>query len=59
MDVWEYYKKNAAEGLLFAEAMSGISGMALQAVAMAMYDDAQVYFGGLVGFLRDLDSGRL
>jgi len=35
MDVWEYYKKNAAEGLLFAEAMSGISGMALQAVVEA------------------------
>jgi proline iminopeptidase len=26
---------------------------------MAMYDDAGNYFGGLVGFLRDLDAGRL
>ncbi len=32
MDVWEYYKQNADEGFLFAEAMSGMSTMAMQAV---------------------------
>jgi proline iminopeptidase len=26
---------------------------------MAMYDDAPAYFGGLMGFLRDLDAGRI
>lgn len=35
MDIWEYYKKNAEEGFLFAEAMSGISTMALHAVLEA------------------------
>lgn len=35
MNVWEYYEKNAEEGFQFAEAMSGLSGMALQAVLAA------------------------
>jgi hypothetical protein len=35
MDVWDYYKKNSAEGFLFAEAMSGISAMAMHAVLEA------------------------
>jgi hypothetical protein len=35
MDVWEYYKKNSEEGFQFAEAMSGLSSMALQAVLAA------------------------
>lgn len=35
MDVWEYYKKNADEGFHFAEAMSGMSAMAMQAVLSA------------------------
>jgi hypothetical protein len=35
MDVWEYYKKNAEEGFHFAEAMSGMSAMAMQAVLAA------------------------
>lgn len=34
-DLWAYYEKNAAEGLLFAEAMSGISSMATHAVLEA------------------------
>ena len=32
MNVWDYYKKNHEEGHHFAEAMSGMSGMAMQAV---------------------------
>lgn len=32
MDAWEYYKKNDDEGFHFAEAMSGLSHMAMQAV---------------------------
>ena len=32
MDVWKYYEKNHAEGFHFAEAMSGMSHMAMQAV---------------------------
>ncbi len=32
MDTWEYYKKNHDEGFHFAEAMSGMSHMAMQAV---------------------------
>jgi hypothetical protein len=32
MDAWTYYEKNAEEGFLFAEAMSGMSTMAMQAV---------------------------
>jgi hypothetical protein len=32
MDLWEYYKKNADEGFLFAEGMSGMSVMAMKAV---------------------------
>jgi len=32
MEVWDYYKKNHAEGFHFAEAMSGMSTMAMQAV---------------------------
>lgn len=36
MNVWEYYKVNAQEGNHFAEAMSGFSAMAMQAV-MAAY----------------------
>ncbi|HVW30835.1 MAG TPA: methyltransferase [Polyangiaceae bacterium] len=39
MPVWEYYKKNAEEGAYFAEAMSGLSGMAMQAV-LASYSFA-------------------
>jgi hypothetical protein len=39
MDVWEYYKKNAEEGFHFAEAMSGMSTMAMQAV-LASYSFA-------------------
>ena len=39
MDVWEYYKRNADEGFLFAEAMSGMSAMAMQAV-LASYSFA-------------------
>jgi O-methyltransferase domain/Dimerisation domain len=35
MDAWEYYKANPEEGLLFAEAMSGISNMAMAAVLAA------------------------
>jgi hypothetical protein len=35
MDVWAYYEKNAAEGFLFAEAMSGMSTMAMHAVLEA------------------------
>lgn len=35
MSVWEYYKKNSEEGFQFAEAMSGMSAMALQAVLAA------------------------
>lgn len=35
MDVWEYYKKNHDEGFHFAEAMSGLSHMAMQAVLAA------------------------
>ena len=36
MDIWEYYQKNAEQGFLFAEAMSGISTMALHAVLEAV-----------------------
>jgi hypothetical protein len=32
MEIWEYYKKNHDEGFHFAEAMSGMSHMAMQAV---------------------------
>ena len=32
MDVWTYYEKNAEEGFLFAEAMSGLSTLAIYAV---------------------------
>jgi hypothetical protein len=32
MDAWEYYKRNPDEGFHFAEAMSGMSHMAMQAV---------------------------
>jgi len=32
MDVWEYYKRNRDEGFHFAEAMSGLSHIAMQAV---------------------------
>ncbi len=39
MDPWEYYKKNPDEGLHFAEAMSGLSHMAMQAV-LASYSFA-------------------
>jgi hypothetical protein len=39
MDVWEYYKKNHEEGFLFAEAMSGMSHMAMEAV-LASYSFA-------------------
>jgi len=35
MDPWEYYRKNPEEGHHFAEAMSGISSMAMQAVLAA------------------------
>ena len=35
MDIWQYYEKNPEEGFLFAEAMSGISAMALHAVLEA------------------------
>jgi hypothetical protein len=35
MDLWDYYKKNSDEGFHFAEAMSGISSMAMQAVLAA------------------------
>jgi hypothetical protein len=38
-DIWEYYKKNADEGFLFAEAMSGMSHVAMQAV-LASYSFA-------------------
>ncbi len=34
-DVWGYYKKNPEEGNHFAEAMSGLSAMAMQAVLAA------------------------
>lgn len=39
MNVWDYYKKNPAEANHFAEAMSGMSGMAMQAV-LASYSFA-------------------
>jgi O-methyltransferase domain/Dimerisation domain len=39
MDPWEYYKKNPDEGLHFAEAMSGLSHIAMQAV-LASYSFA-------------------
>jgi O-methyltransferase domain/Dimerisation domain len=39
MDTWEYYKKNHDEGFHFAEAMSGLSHMAMQAV-LASYSFA-------------------
>jgi hypothetical protein len=35
MDVWEYYQKNAEEGFHFAEAMTGLSSLALEAVLAA------------------------
>ena len=35
VDIWEYYKKNADEGFHFAEAMSGLSSIALGAVLEA------------------------
>lgn len=35
MDIWAYYKKNSEEGFRFAEAMSGLSSMAMQAVLAA------------------------
>lgn len=35
MDVWSYYKQNSAEGFHFAEAMSGMSHMAMHAVLEA------------------------
>ncbi len=42
MDVWEYYEKNADEGFHFAEAMSGMSAMAMQAVLAAYsFQDAR------------------
>ena len=39
MDIWEYYKQNNEEGVLFAEAMSGMSHMAMHAV-LASYSFA-------------------
>jgi hypothetical protein len=39
MDIWTYYEKNADEGFHFAEAMSGVSHIALQAV-LASYSFA-------------------
>lgn len=39
MDPWEYYKKNLQEGFHFAEAMSGLSHMAMEAV-LASYSFA-------------------
>jgi hypothetical protein len=41
MDIWDYYKKNHDEGFHFAEAMSGMSAMAMQAV-LASYSFAGV-----------------
>jgi O-methyltransferase domain/Dimerisation domain len=41
MDSWEYYKKNRDEGFHFAEAMSGLSHMAMEAV-FASYSFAGV-----------------
>jgi len=35
MGLWDYYKKNAEEGFHFAQAMSGVSSMAMQAVLAA------------------------
>jgi O-methyltransferase domain/Dimerisation domain len=35
MDAWEYYKKNHDEGFHFAEAMSGLSHLAMQAVLVS------------------------
>jgi hypothetical protein len=39
MSIWDYYAKNPEEGFQFAEAMSGISTLALQAV-LAVYSFA-------------------